>query len=87
MRMAGLPADKPHCHVEQGPNRPLARRSIRMDPRSCADTAKSCRARTADRTKKAKRACSLLDLEIYRGLLTAVALNLILNGLPFVERH
>src|SRR5262245_17854402 len=29
----------------------------------------------------------LLDLEVYSGLLTAAALNLILNSLSFVERH
>jgi hypothetical protein len=37
--------------------------------------------------KEGEASLFLLDLEIYRGLLTAVALNLILNGLPFVERH
>ena len=37
--------------------------------------------------KQMKRSLFLLDLEIYRRFLTAIALNLILNGLSFVERH
>jgi hypothetical protein len=36
------------------------------------------------RTEQIRRSLFLLDLEIYRGLLTAVALNFILNGLSFV---
>jgi hypothetical protein len=39
------------------------------------------------RSEQLKRSLFLLDLEIYRRLLTAVALNLILNRLSFVERH
>jgi hypothetical protein len=39
------------------------------------------------RTEQMKRSLFLFDLEVYRRLLTAVALNLILNGLSFVERQ
>ena len=37
--------------------------------------------------KEGEASLFLLDLEIYRRFLTAIALNLILNGLSFVERH
>src|SRR5262245_14393067 len=39
------------------------------------------------RTEQIRRSLFLLDLEVYSGLLTAAALNLILNGLSFVERR
>jgi hypothetical protein len=77
--------DQSSCRPRPGSSLAEARRPRRGLPP--LHSSGSIHAVLERRTEQIKRSLFLLDLEIYRRLLTAVVLNLILNGLSFVERH